>query len=103
SNLLTSAFAPNMAKIPADKAPEANVDVLITFDANGVSLHPNHNSLYIGSKSFLKALMHRHSGWNFPIKLYTLHPTNVVRKYMSVFDAPATIFACIFRRKEGGP
>jgi N-acetylglucosaminylphosphatidylinositol deacetylase len=102
SNLLTSLFAPNIAKIPADKAPEATVDVLITFDANGVSSHPNHKSLYEGSKSFLKVLMHRHRGWDCPIKLYTLHSTNIVRKYMSVFDAPATMLSCTFRRKEGG-
>lgn len=102
SNLLTSVFAPNMAKLPANKAPEANVDVLITFDANGVSSHPNHKSLYDGSKSFLKALMHRHSGWDCPIKLYTLHSTNVVRKYMGIFDAPATLVTCTLRRKETG-
>jgi N-acetylglucosaminylphosphatidylinositol deacetylase len=101
SNLLTSVLAPNIAKIPADKAPEANVDVLITFDANGVSSHPNHKSLYDGSKSFLKALMHRHSGWDCPIKLYTLHSTNVVRKYMSFLDASATMFSCTFRRQAG--
>jgi len=102
SNLLTSILAPNISKIPADKPPEANVDVIITFDANGVSSHPNHKSLYDGSKSFLKALMHRHSGWDCPIKLYTLHSTNVVRKYLSIFDCPATMFSCTLRRKEGG-
>lgn len=102
SNLLISVLAPNMTKIPADQAPKANVDILITFDANGVSSHPNHKSLYDGSKTFLKALMHRHSGWECPIKLYTLHSTNIVRKYMSIFDAPATIFSCMFRRKEAG-
>jgi len=102
SNLLTSIFAPNMVKIPSDKAPEANVDVLITFDANGVSSHANHKSLYDGCKSFLKDLMHRHSGWDCPIKLYTLKSVNIVRKYMSIFDAPATMLSCMGRRKEGG-
>jgi len=102
SNLLISAFAPKIANMPADKAPEASVDILITFDANGVSSHPNHKSLYEGSKSFLRALMHRHSGWDCPIKLYTLHSTNIVRKYMGILDAPATILSCILQRKEAG-
>jgi len=46
--------------------------------------------------------MHRHSGWECPIKLYTLTSTNILRKYMSVVDAPATIIGSMVRRKELG-
>ncbi|OCK77993.1 phosphatidylinositol glycan class L [Lepidopterella palustris CBS 459.81] len=102
SNLLTSAFAPKMASIPSTSAPHTAIDVLITFDAEGISSHPNHKSLYNGAHAFLKALMRRHSGWDCPIKLYTLTTTNVLRKYMSVLDCPATIIGSMVRKKELG-
>ncbi|OCL04956.1 phosphatidylinositol glycan class L [Glonium stellatum] len=102
SNLLTSAFAPKMASVPSTNAPQATIDVLVTFDPHGISSHPNHKSLYTGAHAFLKALMHRHSGWECPIKLYTLTTTNILRKYMSVMDAPATIIGSLVRKKELG-
>jgi len=102
SNLLTSAFAPKMAKLSEDTQPETNIDIIITFDANGVSSHPNHKSLYDGAKTFLKTIMHNHKGWECPVKLYVLHSTNVIRKYMSVLDSAATIATCALRRKEVG-
>lgn len=102
SNLLTTAFAPNMSSISSKEAPQATVDAIITFDAHGVSGHPNHKSLHAGAHTFLKALMHRHSGWECPIKLYTLTTTSVFRKYLSLLDAPATIIGAIIRKKELG-
>jgi N-acetylglucosaminylphosphatidylinositol deacetylase len=102
SNLLTTAFAPNMASISSKEAPQATVDTIITFDAHGVSNHPNHKSLHDGAHTFLKALMHRHSGWECPIKLYTLTTTSIFRKYLSLLDAPATLIGAITRKKELG-
>jgi N-acetylglucosaminylphosphatidylinositol deacetylase len=102
SNLLSSTFAPKMSTISPKVAPEANIDVIITFDSQGISNHPNHKSLYFGAHAFLKALMHRHSGWDCPISLYTLTSTSVIRKYVGVLDAPTSILACLFRKKEGG-
>lgn len=102
SNTLTSAFAPKMASIPATSAPQTSIDIIVTFDANGVSYHSNHRSLYHGATTFLKALMHRHSGWECPVALYTLTSVNMLRKYSSVLDAPATILSLVFRRKEQG-
>jgi N-acetylglucosaminylphosphatidylinositol deacetylase len=67
-----------------------------------VSAHPNHQSLYHGSRVFLKDLMRRHSGWEPPIKFYTLTTTNVLRKYLSILDAPASILSIILSRKEVG-
>jgi N-acetylglucosaminylphosphatidylinositol deacetylase len=46
--------------------------------------------------------MHRHSGWECPVKLYTLTTTSIFRKYLSLLDAPATIIGAIIRRKELG-
>ena len=102
SNLLTSAFAPKMASVSSKEAPQTTIDAIITFDADGVSSHPNHKSLYTGAHAFLKALMHRHSGWECPIKLYTLTSTNILRKYISVLDAPTTILRAVTTRKELG-
>lgn len=102
SNILTTAFAPKMASIPSTSAPQTTVDILITFDDQGVSGHPNHKSLYHGAKLFIKSIMHRHSGWECPIKLYTLTSTNVVRKYISIFDAPLTVLSALVGRKEKG-
>ncbi|KAF2658909.1 phosphatidylinositol glycan class L [Lophiostoma macrostomum CBS 122681] len=102
SNLLTSAFAPKMASVPSKESPQATIDAIVTFDAEGVSSHPNHKSLYTGAHAFLKALMHRHSGWECPIKLYTLTSTNLLRKYISVLDGPLTIIRAVTARKELG-
>ncbi|KAH7048477.1 phosphatidylinositol glycan class L [Macrophomina phaseolina] len=100
--LLSKAFAPNMTTTPATRAPAATIDVLLTFDAHGVSAHPNHRSLYHGAHAFLKALMQRHPGWECPIKLYTLTSVGLARKYASVLDAPATVAATLLRKKEVG-
>ncbi|KAK4988736.1 N-acetylglucosaminyl-phosphatidylinositol de-N-acetylase [Elasticomyces elasticus] len=102
SNLLTTTFAPKMSSTSSKSAPEASIDVLITFDSHGISSHPNHISLYNGSISFLRALMHRHSGWECPIKLYTLTSTNKLRKYMGILDAPWTTISCLWKKKEIG-
>jgi N-acetylglucosaminylphosphatidylinositol deacetylase len=102
SNLLMPMLAPKMASISAKEAPQATIDAIITFDAHGVSGHTNHKALYSGAHAFLKALMHKHSGWECPIKLYTLTTTNILRKYMGLFDSPATIIRTIISRKELG-
>ncbi|KAF2438605.1 phosphatidylinositol glycan class L [Karstenula rhodostoma CBS 690.94] len=102
SNLLTATFAPKMAATSSKQAPQASIDAIITFDAHGISSHPNHISLYNGAHAFLKALMHRHSGWECPIKLYTLTTTSILRKYLSIVDAPATVVGAVVRRKELG-
>ena len=102
ANLLASTFAPKMAKMGVKSAPEASIDVLITFDAVGVSSHPNHISLYHGGLAFLKQIMQKHSGWENPIKMYTLSSTNMARKYASILDAPLTIAKTAFAKKEAG-
>ncbi|UPX15021.1 N-acetylglucosaminylphosphatidylinositol deacetylase [Ascochyta rabiei] len=102
SNLLTSTFAPKMASISTKEAPQANIDAIITFDACGISGHPNHKSLHDGAHTFLKALMHKHGAWECPVKLYTLTTTSILRKYASLLDAPATLITAIVRKKELG-
>ncbi|KAK6438670.1 N-acetylglucosaminyl-phosphatidylinositol de-N-acetylase [Oleoguttula sp. CCFEE 5521] len=101
AKVLAHYFAPKIASTPTNRAPEVLIDVLVTFDAKGVSGHPNHVSLYHGAKAFLGALMQRHKGWECPVKLYTLTSTNVVRKYSSIVDSIITVLTCIWRTKVG--
>ena len=91
SSLLISTFAPRLASTPQTSAPPATIDALITFDANGVSSHPNHISCYHGAVSFLNQLMSRHTGWDCPVSAYSLSSVNTVRKYIGVADAAVSV------------
>jgi N-acetylglucosaminylphosphatidylinositol deacetylase len=102
SRLLLNQFAPEMSKLASNKAPKSDIDILITFDQYGISSHANHRALYVGAKAFLQSMMRRHSGWEPPIKMYTLTTTNILRKYMSIFDSIASVLDVIFSRKEEG-
>lgn len=93
--VLSSAFVPasSASKTGKKSGPsETTIDVLITFDENGVSSHPNHISLYYGARAWLAALMAGQSGWKRPCELYTLSSVGVVRKYVSFLDGPLTLF-----------
>lgn len=111
ADLLSSAFAPaKPAEAPSsnlktrrdDGAPTATIDVLITFDKDGVSGHANHRSLYHGAVAFLRGLMKGKAGWECPVTLYTLTSTNVVRKYLGVLDAPVTMVLGVLGGLFGG-
>ena len=101
ANVLSSAFTPNglSQKAPtqtsknrdSSDAPLATIDILLTFDAHGVSDHPNHKSLFHGAHEWLSALMADKPGWKCPVELYTLTTINVVRKYVSMLDATITM------------
>ncbi|EMC98182.1 hypothetical protein BAUCODRAFT_415244 [Baudoinia panamericana UAMH 10762] len=102
SSILTRYFAPKAATTPVTTAPPALIDVLITFDKDGVSGHPNHRSLYHGASLFLQSLMQRHSGWESPVKLYTLSSVNILRKYSSVLDSALTVTSMLWQSKDRG-
>ncbi|KAL4751984.1 hypothetical protein BDW72DRAFT_172537 [Aspergillus terricola var. indicus] len=102
ASLLAATFAPNASTSASvstsrkqaksrDEAPTATIDVLLTFDAHGVSNHINHRSLYHGARHFLTTLMKDKSGYSCPVTLYTLRTTNLLRKYIGVLDAPFTM------------
>lgn len=93
SNLLISAVAPNLAAQRQDDTvpPQANIDVLITFDQGGVSAHPNHISLYHGARAFVAELMRGKDRWQCPVDLYTLTSVGLLRKYAYVGDMFATM------------
>lgn len=89
-------------KQKAAPPPETLIDVLITFDEGGISGHPNHISLLHGCTTFLRTLMLKHTGWENPVKLYTLTTTNMVRKYSSVLDSLVSVLAIVLGKKERG-
>lgn len=94
STLLSAAFSPNLSRPGAaatSTPPTAAIDVLITFDAGGVSGHPNHISLYHGAKAFVEALVHGEPGRASLVDLYTLKSVSLLRKYISVLDVFATL------------
>jgi N-acetylglucosaminylphosphatidylinositol deacetylase len=82
--------------------PSATIDVLITFDAGGVSNHPNHRALYGGAVLFLRNVMRGYTGWECPVALYTLPTVNTLRKYSSVFDALVTMTMGAISNVKGG-
>ncbi|KAK0623824.1 putative deacetylase LmbE-like domain-containing protein [Immersiella caudata] len=97
AGLLSAAFAPSLAQQKkADTAPTASIDVIVTFDADGVSQHPNHISLYYGAKAFAAALTAGRTGWAPPVDLYTLTTVPMARKYAGFLDVVATLAGWAF-------
>lgn len=94
SQLLREAFAPDQStsKPTNDKEPpRATIDTIITFDEHGISLHPNHISLYHGARAFVASLTAGKSGWSNPVDMYTLTSISIVRKYTGIFDVFTTL------------
>lgn len=94
AQILSSAFSPasnSSKKRSSSDEPTSTIDTLITFDGRGISSHPNHISLYHGARHWLSLLMAGKLGWKCPVELYTLTTTNILRKYISGFDAPVSM------------
>ncbi|KAI9736922.1 MAG: N-acetylglucosaminyl-phosphatidylinositol de-N-acetylase [Claussenomyces sp. TS43310] len=104
ADLLSSAFAPSLKTHKAETrdAPTATIDVLITFDAGGISSHPNHISLYHGARHFISSLVRNRPGWQCPVDLYTLSTINITRKYSSFLDSFASLLLTAFGRRAAG-
>lgn len=71
-------------------------DILITFDNKGISSHANHISLPAGARYWLSDLPSEQRNQTV---LYSLVTTNIVRKYMSVVDAPLSVFLYLWQRR----
>ncbi|KAI1456723.1 LmbE-like protein [Annulohypoxylon moriforme] len=96
SSLLTSAFAPNATSQKSSSSntnPTATIDALLTFDANGISSHPNHISLYHGARAFISSLTRGKPGWASPVDLYTLTTVSLPRKYFGFLDVFPTMLS----------
>ena len=91
SKTSTPSPVPTPPPAAAPPGPRATIDVLITFDKQGISAHPNHISLYNGARTFISNLMRGHSGYACPVNLYTLTTVNMLRKYSFIVDAVPTL------------
>ena len=63
------------------RAAAAPFDVLLTFDARGVSAHPNHVALWHGARRFAAEPAGR------DVAVYALETVGLARKYLGVVDA----------------
>ncbi|KAI1444934.1 LmbE-like protein [Annulohypoxylon stygium] len=95
STLLASAFVPNLTQKSSNSNPAATIDALLTFDANGISSHPNHISLYHGARVFVSSLTRGKPGWASPVDLYTLTTVSLPRKYLGFLDVFTTMLSLI--------
>jgi N-acetylglucosaminylphosphatidylinositol deacetylase len=107
SSRTATSMVSNPAAAPKEPdGPRATIDVLITFDAHGISSHPNHKALYHGAVLFVQKIMRGHSGYACPVSLYVLPSINILRKYSFILDAVPTflggIYASIFGKLLGG-
>lgn len=75
-----------------------DIDVLITFDPRGISSHANHISLYYGALHWLRKI----DPAGARVALYSLTTTNILRKYISLFDSPLSILSTALKRSSGG-
>jgi N-acetylglucosaminylphosphatidylinositol deacetylase len=73
---------------------QVDIDVLITFDAKGISSHANHISLYYGALKWLRDVDPTGS----VVSMYSLTTTGIFRKYIAVFDAGISILQAYFSR-----
>ncbi|XP_050070476.1 N-acetylglucosaminyl-phosphatidylinositol de-N-acetylase [Anopheles maculipalpis] len=63
-----------------------DAELLITFDKEGVSGHPNHCAIYYATASLCLSGMIPSN-----CKVLTLETVNLCRKYLSIFDLPVTL------------
>ncbi|XP_055546312.1 N-acetylglucosaminyl-phosphatidylinositol de-N-acetylase [Wyeomyia smithii] len=62
------------------------IDLMVTFDKDGISGHPNHSAIYYATASLcLSGLI------PYKCKVLTLETVNICRKYISVLDLPLTL------------
>jgi N-acetylglucosaminylphosphatidylinositol deacetylase len=73
--------------VPAASSTAINIDVLVTFDARGISSHTNHISLHYGALHWLRQT----DPTGGAVAMYSLTTTNIARKYASLFDSPFSI------------
>lgn len=73
------------------QTPIQPIHAIVTFDPSGISHHPNHCACYHGATEFLRKLTTtNNNNPHCPISLYTLTSIPLLRKYISVLDAPVS-------------
>lgn len=70
-----------IAKQILNKLESLDIEILITFDRDGISQHPNHIAIYYATASLCLAGLIPNG-----CKIFTLDTINICRKYLSLFD-----------------
>jgi N-acetylglucosaminylphosphatidylinositol deacetylase len=89
---------PIISDIVVDMAREVRPSLIITFDDYGVSGHPNHIATYKGVVSAIPRLTLACPS----LRVLALESTNVVRKFMGIFDVatsyimPSDLYCTLF-------
>ncbi|MCJ1224282.1 N-acetylglucosaminyl-phosphatidylinositol de-N-acetylase [Toensbergia leucococca] len=109
AEVLASAFVPASAAGPIKKSKssisggggrkEPTIDILLTFDRDGISGHKNHTALHAGALLFLHHLASTSTSSSSItplLELYTLTTLPLVRKYLSFLDIVPTLLLCTF-------
>jgi len=70
-----------VSSIILEKIKNLNINMIITFDESGISSHPNHIATFEGVENLIKT-----KRISSEIKAYSLLTTNILRKYIGIFD-----------------
>ncbi|EWC48546.1 hypothetical protein DRE_01768 [Drechslerella stenobrocha 248] len=87
-DLIASLMAGSLARLG-----NRPVDTIITFDAGGISGHPNHIALLAGARYYIN-----HYPGMQGLSLYSLASVPIYRKYIGVLDA----FVTALLQRDGG-
>ncbi|KAF2218662.1 putative deacetylase LmbE-like domain-containing protein [Elsinoe ampelina] len=77
-----------------------SLDIIITFDHKGISSHANHISLLAGARHYIQSSSTSNQA---NVALYSLITTNIVRKYLAIFDVPLSLILYLLHRAPTAP
>ncbi len=69
-----------------EEISKAKFHMLVTFDSNGVSGHPNHNAIYAAVRNMVNCHQIPQD-----LQVFSLETTNILRKYVGIFDLPLSM------------
>jgi N-acetylglucosaminylphosphatidylinositol deacetylase len=80
-----------LARIVLQHVEKLDIEVILTFDDNGVSAHPNHISCF-------HAMQFLYSNGMLPsdVQIFVLESVSLFRKYIGVLDIYASFFSSTF-------
>ncbi|KAL0053191.1 hypothetical protein WJX82_002224 [Trebouxia sp. C0006] len=82
-----------IASIIAAQASKVKADMIITFDAQGVSHHPNHIAVWRGAVSYLrKAIDWTAANFSSSVMVYALQSSSMWRKFCGPLDIPLSLY-----------
>ena len=90
--------AERIARLVDAELQERSAERVLTFDAHGISQHPNHVSVHRG---VMLLAAERRARPAAPLRVYELRSHGLVRRHLSVWDVPLTLLVWWLRRLLG--